>query len=39
MTGGDSSYSIELNHYDPVPPAQQEQMVAQYRKQGEAATP
>jgi elongation factor G len=35
MTGGHSSYSIELSHYDPVPPVQQEQMVSQYKKQGE----
>jgi elongation factor G len=37
ITGGNSSYSIELSHYDPVPPVQQEQMVSQYRKQGEGA--
>jgi elongation factor G len=38
ITGGNSSYSIELSHYDPVPPAQQEQMVSQYKKQGDGST-
>jgi elongation factor G len=33
IAGGDGNYSIELSHYDPVPPAQQDKLAAQYRRQ------
>lgn len=36
MAGGDGNYSIELSHYDPVPPTQQDKLAAQYRRQEEA---
>ncbi|TAM55876.1 MAG: elongation factor G [Paraburkholderia sp.] len=35
MAGGDGNYSIELSHYDPVPPTQQDKLAAQYRRQEE----
>lgn len=35
MAGGDGNYSIELSHYDPVPPSQQDKLAAQYRRQEE----
>lgn len=31
MTGGQGRYTIELSHYDPVPPAVQQQLVSQYK--------
>lgn len=31
LAGGHGNYSIELSHYDPVPPAQQERLAAQHR--------
>jgi elongation factor G len=34
MAGGHGNYSIQLSHYDPVPPAQQERMASQHKKQG-----
>ena len=37
MAGGDGNYSIELSHYDPVPPSQQDKLAAQYRRQDEDA--
>jgi len=37
MAGGDGHYSIELSHYDPVPPNQQDKLAAQYRRQEEAS--
>jgi elongation factor G len=37
LAGGHGSYSIELSHYDPVPPNQQERIASQFRKQSEAA--
>lgn len=35
MAGGNGNYSIELSHYDPVPPNQQDKLAAQYRKHEE----
>ncbi|MGN6082028.1 elongation factor G [Trinickia sp.] len=35
MAGGDGNYSIELSHYDPVPPNQQDKLAAMYRRQEE----
>lgn len=32
VTGGRGSYSMELSHYEPVPPNVQQQIVAQYAK-------
>ena len=32
VTGGQGSYSMELSHYEPVPPNVQQQVVAQYAK-------
>ncbi len=31
MTGGEGSYTMELSHYDPVPPRTQQQLVADYQ--------
>lgn len=36
MTGGLGSYSVELSHYDPVPPEIQQKLHAAYRKQLES---
>ncbi|NLH16100.1 MAG: elongation factor G [Phycisphaerae bacterium] len=36
VTGGQGSYSMELSHYEPVPPNVQQQIVAQYAKNKEA---
>ncbi|SIT37471.1 Small GTP-binding protein [Paraburkholderia ribeironis] len=35
LAGGHGSYSIQVSHYDPVPPAQQERMASQHKKQGD----
>ena len=35
MTGGQGSYSIELSHYEAVPPTVQQQFVAQKKVQQE----
>ncbi|MCK5566133.1 MAG: elongation factor G, partial [Planctomycetes bacterium] len=32
VTGGQGSYSMELSHYEPVPPNVQQQVVAQHAK-------
>ncbi len=32
VTGGQGSYSMELSHYEPVPPNVQQQIIAQYGK-------
>ena len=32
VTGGQGSYSMTLNHYEPVPPNVQQQVIAQYAK-------
>ena len=31
MTGGQGSYTLELCHYEPVPPTVQQQLVSQHR--------
>ncbi|WP_019447606.1 elongation factor G [Cupriavidus sp. BIS7] len=31
LTGGHGNYTIQLSHYEPVPPAQQEQMASQHK--------
>jgi elongation factor G len=33
VTGGQGSYSMELSHYEPVPPNVQQQVIAQYKKE------
>ena len=35
IAGGHGNYTIQLSHYDPVPPAQQERMASQHKKQGD----
>ncbi|WP_206998876.1 elongation factor G [Trinickia mobilis] len=37
IAGGHGNYSIQLSHYDPVPPSQQEKLASQHKKQGDAA--
>ena len=37
VTAGQGSYSMELSHYEPVPPNVQQQVVAQYEKDKENA--
>ena len=37
IAGGHGNYSIELSHYDPVPPNQQDRLTSQYKKQGDTA--
>ena len=37
MAGGDGHYSVELSHYDPVPPHQQDKLASQHRRQEEGA--
>lgn len=32
VTGGQGSYSMELSHYEPVPPNVQQQVIAQYKR-------
>lgn len=39
IAGGHGHYTIQLSHYDPVSPAQQERMASQYKKQGDDAAP
>ncbi|QNB15479.1 elongation factor G [Paraburkholderia tropica] len=34
LTGGNGNYSIQLSHYDPVPPAQQDKLAAQHKSRG-----
>jgi elongation factor G len=31
MTAGQGRYTIELSHYDPVPPAVQQQLTGQFK--------
>jgi len=35
LTGGQGSYTLEFSHYQPVPPAIQKQLAAQYRPKSE----
>ncbi|HTR07486.1 MAG TPA: elongation factor G [Paraburkholderia sp.] len=37
LAGGNGNYSIQLSHYDPVPPAHQERLAAQHKGRGETA--
>jgi elongation factor G len=37
MAGGEGQYSIQLSHYDPVPPHQQGKLAAQYKRHEESA--
>lgn len=39
IAGGHGHYTIQLSHYDPVSPAQQERMASQHKKQGDDAAP
>ncbi|KAH0444811.1 elongation factor G [Paraburkholderia fungorum] len=39
IAGGHGHYTIQLSHYDPVSPAQQERMASQYKKQSDDAAP
>jgi elongation factor G len=39
IAGGHGHYNIQLSHYDPVSPAQQERLASQYKKQGDSAAP
>ncbi len=36
VTGGQGSYSMELSHYEPVPPNVQQQVIAKYAKAKES---
>jgi elongation factor G len=38
LTGGQGAYTLAPSHYEPVPPAVQSKLVAQYRPKEEAAT-
>ncbi|GAB3625835.1 elongation factor G [Pandoraea terrae] len=38
IAGGHGNYTIQLSHYDPVPPAQQERFAAQHKTQSDDAT-
>ncbi len=35
LTGGQGSYSMELSHYDPVPPRRQQELMQAYRPRAE----
>jgi elongation factor G len=32
LTGGEGTYSMELSHYDPVPPRKQQELVSMYKR-------
>ena len=36
LTGGQGTYSMQLSHYDPVPPRRQQELVQAYRPRAEA---
>jgi len=36
IAGGHGNYNIQLSHYDPVPPAQQERMASQHKSHGDS---
>ncbi len=36
LTGGEGTYTMELSHYDPVPPRKQQELVAAYKPHVEA---
>ncbi len=35
IAGGHGNYSIQISHYDPIPPAQQERMASKHKKHGD----
>jgi elongation factor G len=35
IAGGHGNYTIQISHYDPLPPAQQERMASSIKKQGD----
>lgn len=37
LTGGQGSYAMELDHYDPVPPRKQHELTASWRPRAEEA--
>jgi elongation factor G len=39
IAGGHGNYNIQLSHYDPAPPAQQERMASQHKSHGEGTEP
>jgi elongation factor G len=32
LTGGEGAYTMELSHYDPVPPRKQQELMSAYKK-------
>src|SRR5690606_33541586 len=36
LTGGEGTYTMELSHYDPVPPRKQQELVSAFKKVEEA---
>jgi elongation factor G len=36
LTGGEGTYSMDLSHYDPVPPRRQQELVAAFKPHDEA---
>jgi elongation factor G len=36
ITGGEGSYTMDLSHYDPVPPRRQQELVSAFKPQEEA---
>ena len=36
LTGGEGTYTMDLSHYDPVPPRKQQELVSTYRPQAES---
>jgi elongation factor G len=36
LTGGEGSYTMDLSHYDPVPPRKQQELVSAFKPQAEA---
>jgi len=35
LTGGEGTYTMDLSHYDPVPPRKQQELVAAFKPQEE----
>ena len=36
LTGGEGTYTMDLSHYDPVPPRKQQELVAAFKPEVEA---
>jgi elongation factor G len=36
LTGGEGTYSMDLSHYDPVPPRRQQELAAAFKPHEEA---